>query len=313
LWIIPGTALTCWIPWILNTHQLLAIGFGGLAHRDALALLLNLGLALERNLAWLIVLVLVGTGYVWKRERHDYVLVVCVLLAFSYAAFLLAAGVDIEYRFLTPILTPSIILTGIGLGELAGKLASGRLSRDLLAPIMAMVCVIGFVGTVGFRWHVPATNTIDPVVEFLRKRDTPGRASVLVPTSAEGPFIAQFAMRDLQHLDRLLVRPVKLLASETWNGGSYLAKYSSQAEMIALFDRFPLRYIILAAGGPGHEYEHDVLLRATLEDHPERWTRIAMPSLNWVLYERSDGRELPAGEMEALAREALSPRLHDFE
>jgi Dolichyl-phosphate-mannose-protein mannosyltransferase len=311
-WIIPTVVMIFWIPWIFSTRQFLAIGFGGLLRPPIPTMLKGVALSVFQNLEWLLLLVLAGLVYAWKRLRADYTLSICVLLPLCYAAFLLVAGVSIEYRFLTPILTPSIILAGVGLRGLARKFAPDRLSADRLVPILALVCVAGFAATVGLHWHASMNNTIRPVVDFLRKRDPSQQTSVLVPSSAEGPFIAQFAMGAWKRPDRLLVRPNKLLASETWNGAAYKLTYTSTFEIAALLDRFPLRYIILAASKANEEFAHDPLLKSTIENHPERWIRVNMPSTTWLLYERRDGRELPARAMEAMAREALGERLRSI-
>jgi hypothetical protein len=313
-WIIPAVALAFWLPWILNTRQFVMIGFVGLARPSISRLLFGLGTSLLQNLQWLLVPVTGGLIYVWKNARNNYLLIVCCVLLVCYAIFLPVAGVDIEYRFLTPILTPAIIIAGFGLSEAARELASlvlpsRRLPAGLLVPLVATVCVSGFAATTGFHWHKGTENTIDPVVLFLEKQDALERSSVLVPSSAEGPFIAQFAMRDRKRPGRLVVRPTKLLASETWSGASYRSTYRSADEVEALLDRFPLRYVILTSAPVTPEYAHDPLLRAAVEKHPERWTRVNMPSASWVLYERNDGRTLPDSEMEKLAREALLNRL----
>ncbi len=308
-WLMPAVTLLLWGPWILRTHSLLGIGFDGLVRPPMATLLGALGRSLLTNLSWLIVPVMAGAVYIWKHERGNTVLVVCILLPLTYTSFLMAAGVMIEDRFLAPILTPSVILAGIGLRRLADWLRPKYLPGPLVIPALAAVCVAGFAATVGFHWHVRLENTISPVVAFLEKRERPEDASVLVPSSAEGPFIAQFATSDPQRPARLLARPIKLLASENWTGTSYRAKYARVDDLVSVFDRFPLRFIIVATHASPQEYEHDAQLRTMLQTHPERWIRVTMPSDTWSLYERIDGRKLTAPAMEALAREVLEHRL----
>ena len=310
-WIIPGVSALLWLPWILSTHQLVLLGFGGLSRTNFAKLLTGLGQMLWINLSWLSILVLAGAIYGLRHRRTNYILVICALLPVSYSAFLLAAGVEIELRFLAPIIAPCIVLVGIGISRLAEIPLFQKLPTRLAVPLIAAFSVAGYAATTGFGWHIPTTDTVTPVVEFLEKY-APANASVLVPTSAEGPFIAEFARHDVRRPQRILVRPTKLLASETWNGDLYQAKYSDQNEMIAALDRFPMRFIIISKGKPMEALSHDRVLQAVVEGHPERWRLVDAHSDSWALYERSDGRTLSDDEMEMQARDVLGERLRDI-
>jgi hypothetical protein len=310
-WIIPGISALLWLPWILSTHQLVLLGFGGLTRTNFEKLLYGLGRMLWINLSWLGILVLAGAIYGLRNRRANFTLVICALLPVSYAAFLLAAGLEIELRFLAPIIAPCIVLAGIGISRLARMSAFHKLRPQLVVPLIAAFSVTGFAATTGFGWHRPTRDTVTPVVEFLEGYGSPN-ASVLVPTSAEGPFIAEFARHDARRPQRILVRPTKLLASETWNGDAYRAKYSEETEMIAALDRFPVSFIIISQGKTMGTASHDRLLQTVIEGHPDRWTRVDAHSDRWAVYERTDGRKLTDREMEVLARDVLGERLRDI-
>jgi hypothetical protein len=143
----------------------------------------------------------------------------------------------------------------------------------------------------------------------LCRRAGPQIISILVPSNAEGPFIAEFAMHDQRRLNRLLVRPLKLLFRVDWNGGSYQPLFHTADELLNLLDEFPVQYTIVAAEPCRNCYPEDALLRDTLRTHPERWARISATGDNWVIYQRSDGKQLTAAALEAVARQVLGPRL----
>lgn len=311
-WIMPGVIAAVWAPWILNTWRLTQIGWGGLERQQLLAVAAGLGRLLIHEMSFLLPLALWGAVHILRRERDNYFLLICVLSPVCYALFLVAARIDVEGRFLLPIVSPSIVLAGIGLNELALRFERPELPARRLRPLLCAICVAGFVAIVGVHQHIPLGNQVRPVVEFLRSRGTPEQVSVLVPSDGEGPFIAEFAMRDKQRPARLLVRPVKLLATVAWNGGSYHARYQTQADVVGLFDTFPIRYTVVPVELGAHTFPHDHLLKETLEAHPERWTRVSAPPGPWLVYERADGRSLPPSQMEAIAREVLGPRIGYF-
>jgi hypothetical protein len=311
-WIIPATVAAVWGPWFLLTRQLTKIGFGGLVYKHVIQVAADLGLVLLENLLWFAPLFLLGLVRVLRRERHNYCLLVCGLLPFSYAIFLLVARVGVEARFLIPILAPLIVLVGAGLSDLASWLARPWLPAGRLRILLAAVGVAGFVVTVGLHRDVQPVNQVRPVVEFLRGRGAPETVSVLVPCNAEGPFIAEFAMRDPHRPARLAVRPTKLLSVLDWSGRFYQQRYRTPDELVSLFDRFPVRYTVVPAVLGSNCYPQDVLLKGMLGAHSERWTIVSAPRSPWLVYQRTDGRELPPAVMEVFARQVLSVRLRSI-
>jgi Dolichyl-phosphate-mannose-protein mannosyltransferase len=308
-WLIPAVVAVLWGPWILKTQGLTMIGYGGYAFTSVLSVAIELIRALLDNLLWLALLAGIGMVSIWKRRRQDSVLLVCALLPLCYAAFLLAVRAGVEARFLLPVIAPAMVVAGIGLEEVARKLASRRLPATRLATLVAAVSVAAFGAVAGIERHELAANPVRPVAEFLAGRGSPEESSVLVPSNAEGPFIAEFAMHDARRPVRLLVRPLKLLAQVDWSASSYRELYQTPAELVALFDRFPVRYLVVPAKLDSHCFPHDQLLKETLESHAERWRRLHAPGDSWLVYERIDGRRLPPAEMEAYAREVLQSRL----
>ena len=311
-WVIPAVILAIWGPWILATHGLIGIGFGGLPHFDPLVVAAELGRMLLKDLLWFALVAVLGAVHVLRRERGNPALVICIILPLCYAAMLVASRMEVESRFLAPILAPTVVLAGIGTADLATYLARFRLPAGAVRVGLAVLSVGGFAAVTGMPWPAPPKNAVRPVVDFLRSRGAPEQGSVLVPSNAEGPFIAEFAMRDQRRPARLLARPLKLLATVDWTLHSYHPRFQTTADLVALFDSFPLRYTVVPAELSGRCYPHDRLLKEMLRLHPERWTAVAAPPGPWQVYERTDGRSLLPAEMEAFARKILSARLRDL-
>lgn len=295
-WVIPAVVAVLWGPWIFYTRNLVSIGFGGLARPDLWHIATGAGLALLSNLGWILILVLAGGVLALRKRRLDTSGLVCVLLPVCYLVFLLAARVEIENRFLIPILAPSMVLAGVAVGAISEKLVWLRLRPGGIATALSAVMLVSYAATLkGFTKSSP--NSVRPVVEYIRERDASEDAAVLVPSDAEGPFIAEFAADEKHRPLRFMVRPNKLLSIIDWNGGSYQARFHSPAELISLFDGLPIRYTIISESINDRSRPDDRLLASTLNAHPERWKRLDAPVGRWLVYERIDGRTATPGQM----------------
>jgi len=307
-WIIPAVVAVLWGPWIVYTRKLISIGFGGLSRPDVPHIALGVVLALVNNLGWILILVMAGGAIALRRARFDTSALVCVLLPFCYLVFLLSARVEIENRFLIPILAPSIVLAGIALGAVSEKLTWIRVPPIWIATVLSAV-VLGSYATKlkGFTKAPP--NQVRAVVEYIRERGGSEDADVLVPSDAEGPYIAEFAADEIHRPQRFMVRPNKLLSIIDWNGGSYQARYQSAAELISLFDGLPIRYTVVSDSIGERSRPDDRLLASTLNSHPERWRRLEAPAGRWLVYERIDGRTATPDQMMAILSTFLTDRL----
>ena len=306
-WIIPAVVAVLWGPWIFYTRKLIGIGFGGLLRPDVLHMAMGVGFALRDNLGWILILVLAGGVLALRQARSDTSTLVCALLPVCYVVFLLAARVEIESRFLIPILAPSIVLAGVALAAVSEKLASVRLPSIWIATALSVVLLGYGVTLKGFTQAPP--NQVRAVVDYIRARDASEDAAVLVPSDSEGPFIAEFAADEKHRPLRFMVRPNKLLSIIDWNGGSYQARYQSMDELITLFDGLPIRYTIISASIDVRSRPDDRLLSSTLDAHPERWRRLDAPAGQWLVYERIDGRTATPGQMTAILSTFLTDRL----
>jgi hypothetical protein len=307
-WIIPAIVAAAWGPWMLYTRKLTVVGFGGLARPDVFHISVSLGRVLWENLGWLLIPILAGGVIVLRQARFNTSELVCVLLPLSYMLFLLAARVDVESRFLVPVAAPSMVLAGIALGAFSERLARKGMPANWIATVLASGMLIVLAATFGRQFLRPAKNQVRPVVEFLRARGGP-EASVLVPTEAEGPFMAELASDEERRPLRFMIRPNKLLATVDWNAGFYESRYRTPEEMVPLFDRLPVRYTVIKAQPDSRTQGHDRLLRTMLDAHPERWRRLDAPAGPWLVYERIDGRGVDAAQTAAILRQYLTDRL----
>jgi hypothetical protein len=311
-WLIPAVMAVLWGPWMLYARKFVNIGFGGLFRPDVPHIAIGAGRALFENLGWLLIPILAGGVIALRKARFDTSALVCAMLPVCYLVFLLAARVDIEGRFLVPILAPSMVLVGISLGALSERFARTPVPRNRLETALVGVILVACAATLGRRIPTPPTNQVRPVVEFIRGRGGPEDASILVPSDAEGPFIAELASDEKRRPLRFMIRPNKLLAIIDWNGGSYQARFQTPEEMISLFDRLPVRYTVIAAQMDNHTRAHDRLLRRTLDTHPERWSPLKAPPGPWLVYERIDGRAVETAQTVAILRQYLNDRLLAF-
>jgi len=307
-WIIPAVVAVLWGPWIFYTRKLISIGFGGLVRPTLLNMAADVSLALLNNLGWILILVLAGGVIALRNARSDTPALVSVVLPVCYLVFLVAARVEIENRFLIPILAPSVVLAGIALGAVSRKLAWMRLSPGGIATVLSAVVLLSDASMLkGFT--KPPPNPVRTVVEYIRERDGSEDAAVLVPSDAEGPFIAEFAGDEKHRPLRFMVRPNKVLSVINWNGGSYQSRFQEPSELITLFDTLPIRYTVISSSIDDRSRPDDRLLASTMNAHPERWKRLDAPAGRWLVYERIDGRTATPDQMADILSTYLTDRL----
>jgi hypothetical protein len=156
---------------------------------------------------------------------------------------------------------------------------AAELISALFGPSKQAIAMLGCIIVFGaMNWmRFPALrvdSSMRAVVKFLQARDGKLPGSVLVPSSAEGPWIAEFAQTEKQRPQRNFIRPTKLFGEENWNGTNWQPYYRSVSELETLFQRIPIRYCILARSNKGRKYLHDELLMAEIAAHPESWRLI---------------------------------------
>ena len=104
-----------------------------------------------------------------------------------------------------------------------------------------------------------------------------------MPSDAEGPMIAEFAMRDPTRPKRRLIRPGKVLAVDNWFGASYRCLFQQPAEVQSLLTDLQVGVVILRANPNSGEKPHEVLLRETVTRHPDFWRRAAAGAITQTI------------------------------
>lgn len=202
-----------------------------------------------------------------------------------------------EARHLIPAIPCAILFAMAGLSCLIGWLArrelpAGTVQTSACAVLIALFFstgflpatrVIGFssIGThpgfspfqVGWKGY----SGFGPVVDTILADPANKNAVFLISSDArgEGMFVSEVAMRDRQRPGHVVERASKLLASSKWNGGDYKTKpeSSTQEGVLKSLLESPIQLIVIDSAMPDAK-EHNLLLRATVESHPQSFKRI---------------------------------------
>ncbi len=191
-----------------------------------------------------------------------------------FLAMLLAARVPVLPRYLIP---------GLGLAVTAAGFGWRKWTWAALA---------GFAAVSLTQYERPAANEAGTVIEVRTQPGTERPAPV--PTDQEGGFIAEFAERDRRRPERYLLRPRKLLVETNWHSGKYRLRYATTGELEELFNRMPVRFVIVASEA---KEPHEHLLAVTLRENPQRWPKIYAGI--WEVYEDQARPTVPPAAVRA--------------
>lgn len=216
----------------------------------------------------------------------------CLLL------FLVVATQEIEARYLVPAWPGVVILFGLAINW-AGR-ARPLVRRGLLALVL---CLAG-LQLAQTRIQLPGDLARTVARDLLAD---PKTSAILVPTSGEGPLIAELSTREGVRSRIVMVRPSKLLARMNWLGTQYQLLVPDVEALTSLFNRLPIDVIVIADNDGAPEPPHDRLLREMLaSDH--RWLmarRYAGPGAAWEIYRRSGHSEVRMDSLLTLMRSRL--------
>ncbi len=306
-WVAPLVAAVLYAPWLLLTRKLLGLGFAGFTKPGLLTTLTQFGAGLLENLLWLTPLVLIGAWVLTRGPRPMTGLAaVCLVQPVAVVAFLAVAPVGNEPRYLTPALPLLLILAMYGLRRIAGWVAPRR-----AVPVMTGVVALlagSFAAYAALRVRPVAEDPFRSIASFVIER---GYHSVLVPSDAEGPMIADISERKQSRLAGYMVRPSKLLARINWDATTYQARYRTKEETQALFDQFPLDAVIVRTNPPTDALQHEVLLYDAVVAFPNRWRLArsftnAPSAANYAVYEPVKLTELSDQDLGLTLRDLLS-------
>jgi hypothetical protein len=265
LWLGPAIAAGIYLPWLMVSRRFLLLGIHGLELPGFWGTQLEYVTRLWEEMSFLLILALAGASWVvWSQGRKMDSISKCMLAVIPAVSIgIFVARVPVQNRLLVVSYAALIYFAAELLAALFGP---GR------RVIAMLVCTIVF-GAMNWM-HFPAPHPDGPMraaVQFLQARDGDRPGSVLVPSGAEGSWIAEFAQTEKRRPQRSFVRPTKLFGKENWNGTDWQPHYKSLSELEALFVRIPIKYCILSRTGKGRRYPHDQLLETEMVAHPEIW------------------------------------------
>ena len=267
LWATPFIVGALYGPWLFLSRQVLLRGIASLQLPGLPGTTWEFLRQLVSEMGFLMVFALVGVSFLARRLPRVASFELCVLALPPALLFgLFVARVPVQQRLL--------VLAYFAVAWLVLEGVSG-LARSVFHPQWAVpaaaVLVLAFGATHWLRFRYPPHNEIGPAVARIEQEDHAQRGSVLLPSTQEGPWIAEFAERESPRPYRLLVRPTKFLVSEDWNGGQTTPYYHSPDELARMLHDTPVRFCVLLQRGAGRVYDHDRELHSLLTAYPDRW------------------------------------------
>ena len=276
LWFAPAIAGIIYAPWLVVSRSFLLLGTHGLQLPGFVGIQRDYVMILWRQM-WLLFPAGVAGGILLIcSKRKMSALAMCMLAVIpAVSVGIFVARVPVQDRLL--------MVSYCALLYLATELGAALL-RPTNRPRVMLACVLvfGYVNWMNFR-RSPA-NDIHDAVAYIQARDGQQPGAVLVPSSSEGPWIAEFAETEPRRPQRIMLRPTKVLGSEDWNGTNWQPYYNSVDEIRTFFERTPVKYCILVSmprqrsprEAPDasiglRTYPHDALLEAAVAANPAQW------------------------------------------
>ncbi len=226
----------------------------------------------------LLVVALVGSVGAIRPDPDDprrmVVLRASVLLLAAWLGAQILVRDMVEDRYFLPALFPLFILFAAGLNRLANTATAWTQARWRVPAwrnaatgwgVTAALCLWS-VGAMPVA-TAPRRSGYSAVADAVSSAG--GGPAVLVASDprGEGALIVAALMRD-DRSNRVIVRASKLLASSDWMGGYYQPLATSPAQVLALLDAVPIRFIVLDEEGSVDEQgrpHHQLLERAIVE------------------------------------------------
>lgn len=272
-WVAPVIVATIYTPWLLVSRPFLLLGTHGLQLPGFWGIQRDYVVTLWRQLSFLLPAGIAGGILLVYSKNKMSALAQCMLAVIpAVSVGIFFARVPVQDRLLMVSYCALLFLTA----ELCGVLL--RPSHTAVVMLGA-VLVFGYSNWMNFRR--PPANDIHAVVAYIQARDGGNPGAVLLPSSGEGPWMAEFAEAEPRRPQRIMLRPTKMLGSEDWNGTNWESYYKSGNEIRGFFERTPVRYCILVNLQSRQEkpdsltgirsYPHDALLQNVVATNPTQW------------------------------------------
>lgn len=183
-------------------------------------------------------------------------------LLMGVVLFHIVVPVGFEDRHLIPALPAVVLLAAAGLNQ-CGELAwlrnpALRIGLVIVLAVTALSFCVIQIPHKGYRGFGDAA-------EFLLSKRDATKEKFLVASDArgEGQFISEIAMRE-KRPGHIIKRGSKELASSSWSGGGYKAKFENEAALANFLQTNSIRYVVLdtSLGGNARKDYHELLARA---------------------------------------------------
>jgi Dolichyl-phosphate-mannose-protein mannosyltransferase len=262
-WLQPVVVAVLCAPWALYTKQFAILGFASYIKLGFFAGLLHYLHLWTREFGLLSIL-LFG-AWIYQAiflAKADALRLLLWLHPMAVLLFQSFAPIGVETRYLIPALAPLIVLLAFALAHLPNWYGPA-----VLAVTVACYSVVSLPNS-----RRPA-NMVRYAAEAIIRRSGGTRQSlVYVPADAEGPMIAEFAMRDTKRPVRILARTNKLLAQMDWLGSYYRSNYQQPSDLEQFFvENAPDLVILHPRSSGAGQFPHERLLEATIHDYPACW------------------------------------------
>lgn len=268
----PLIVLCLTVPWVLYTAPMISTGLPPFAQ---LPLLLRAGWFSGRfaaSFGWPVwPLLLAGVGaWIFRARRWHETGVVFLVSALAAMVFLILSPVAPEARYFIPVDAAVLVWAVSGLDWI-----SDRGHRALPAAGLALCAALSIFAQPSPAARLKTADWRDLVISVLH-RQAWRESRILVAADAEGPMIAEFAMRAPDRPTYQLFRPSKLLSSSDWFGDEYICAVKSPEEVQTVLAKAGIRLAIVPSRLPADAKPHERLLFEALHN-PAFW-REAMES-----------------------------------
>lgn len=275
-WLPAGVVFIICTPWVLATLKLASDGMA--EQKPSLGFILEAagyfigkieaatGIAL---LAFALVGIIVSFGV--EREKRPQWAVLLGLMIGTYLLYLLVPA-GLEARHMTPVLAPAIIFALLGMRSLATNLSQRGLKQTTACALTVAVGIAGFAIET-FKLQPKGYRGYQAVAETLRTEAPEPKTVVLVSSDArgEGMFVSEVTLGE-KRPDTVVKRASKLLASSTWNGGTYEAKANSASETVSLLNKEGVQFLVIDRTIPARlKVQHHELLENAVAVAGAQW------------------------------------------
>ena len=194
-------------------------------------------------------------------------------LLFGVLVMHLLVPCGLEPRHLVPALPALVMFIIAGTAWLAQRLQlKGQSPRS--TTTLAYVLVTALFLTSGFTVKPKGYSGFSGAAQDILNDPDNAQAVLLISSDAtgEGIFISEIAVRE-KRPGHTVRRASKVLASSSWSGGGYKAKYENETELLHFLEKEPLRLLVLDETIlPDRRVAHHDLLRRTVANNPARFT-----------------------------------------